>query len=131
MFVGSEETLDDLWRQLLEVVRSLEDTPPESADLWLELRSRRDDLRRAIAALRPDDPAAMQSELSRLMAMRDALLTTRPNVAAMGAAGQGYDGLAEAQEMAWEFDRGQGRHELESRIRDLERRIEVAERRNS
>jgi len=126
----SEMSRDDIRNELSTIVGSLIETDDRDFAAKAVLRGRQHELRQEIA-LRPataDELVWLRRELGRLKATVERHLEARPNVAAMGDGGEGGgNGLAEAQQMVWDYDESTGWKRTRSRIGAIERRIAEAE----
>lgn len=116
---------DELLRQLSAASKQLQDLPAEAFAERADLRHLQNALRAALAP--PGDgrtAASLRTEIDQLETRLDRLHRNRPNVAASGGSGEGGgDGIAEAQVLAGDYDRGQDRTAIEARIAELRRAL--------
>lgn len=99
-------------------------------DAWPgDLYERRQALRQEVTS-RPPNPSeidTLERELIGVRARLDEISRNRPDVSGAGDGGQSAgSGIAEAQEMAFEYDRTSGAKSLTERIAFIEARIERA-----
>lgn len=117
---------EELRRELAAIVEQLSDLPPDAFSERVRLRELQTSLRALLAE--PTEGRtreSLESELEQLTRRLERLLEDRPNVGAMSDGGHGGDGLAQAQQMAWDYDEGQGRRDLDRRIKQIRRALEA------
>lgn len=117
---------EELRRELSSIVEQLADLPPDAFAERVRLRELQTSLRALLAE--PTEGrtrASLETELRQLTRRLEQLLQDRPNVGAMSDGGHGGDGLAQAQQMAWDYDEGQGRQDLARRIKEIRRALEA------
>jgi hypothetical protein len=125
----SEMSRDDIRNELSVIVGSLINTDDRDFAAKAVLRGRQHELRQEIS-LRPataDELVWLRRELGRLKATVQRHLEARPGVAAMGDGSEGGgNGLAEAQQLGWDYDESTGWKRTSARIGAIERRIAEA-----
>jgi hypothetical protein len=125
----SEMSRDDIRNELSAIVGSLIETDDRDFAAKAVLRGRQHELRQEIS-LRPataDELVWLRRELGRLKATVQRQLEARPNVAAMSDGGEGGgNGLAESQQLVWDYDESTGWKRTRARIGAIERRIAEA-----
>lgn len=117
---------EELRRELSRIVEQLSELPPDAFTERVRLRDLQSSLRALLAE--PTEGRtreSLETELEQLTKRLERLLEERPNVGAMSDGGQGGDGLAQSQQMAWDYDAGQGRGDMEQRIREIRRALEA------
>lgn len=117
---------EELRRELSSIVEQLSDLPPDAFSERVRLRDLQTSLRALLAE--PTEGRtreSLETELVQLTKRLERLLENRPNVGAMSDGGQGGDGLAQSQQMAWDYDEGQGRPDLDRRIKEIRRALEA------
>lgn len=117
---------EELRRELSSIVEQLSDLPPDAFSERVRLRELQTSLRALLAE--PTEGRtreSLETELEQLTRRLERLLEERPNVGAMSDGGQGGDGLAQSQQMAWDYDQGQGRSDLDRRIKEIRRALEA------
>ncbi len=117
---------EELRRELSSIVEQLSDLPPDAFSERVRLRDLQTSLRALLAE--PTEGRtreSLETELEQLTIRLERLLENRPNVGAMSDGGQGGDGLAQSQQMAWDYDQGQGRPDLDHRIKEIRRALEA------
>lgn len=117
---------EELRRELSSIVEQLSDLPPDAFSERVRLRDLQTSLRALLAE--PTEGRtreSLEAELEQLTRRLERLLENRPNVGAMSDGGQGGDGLAQSQQMAWDYDAGQGRQDLDHRIREIRRALDA------
>lgn len=117
---------EELRRELSWIVEQLSDLPADAFAERVRLRDLQSSLRALLAE--PTEGRtrdSLQAELEQLTKRLERLLERRPNVGAMSDGGQGGDGLAQSQQMAWDYDQGQGRPGFEQRIREIRRALDA------
>lgn len=117
---------EELRRELSSIVEQLAELPPDAFSERVRLRDLQTSLRALLAE--PTEGRtreSLEAELEQLTSRLERLLENRPNVGAMSDGGQGGDGLAQSQQMAWDYDEGQGRQDLDRRIREIRRALEA------
>lgn len=121
--------LDEVRRELAQILDRLHELPDNSFAERSRLRSRQHALRAEAAALReelPQDRDALHTELRQLKRRLERIIEQRGNVAAGGyGGGTGGDSgsVAFFDRLARDVDRAQGRAEVEARIREVRRRL--------
>ena len=123
----SEMTNDEIRVELSAIAIELADHHDDS---WPgALYERRQALRHEVTS-RPPNPAevdTLERELVGIRSRLEAIRANRPDVSGAGDGGQSAgSGIAEAQEMAFEYDRTSGAKSLVERIAFIEARIENA-----
>lgn len=124
--IVSKPEREELRRELSSIVEKLSDLPPDAFSERVRLRDLQTSLRALLAE--PTEGRtreSLETELEQLTKRLERLLENRPNVGAMSDGGQGGDGLAQSQQMAWDYDAGQGRQDLHRRITEIRRALEA------
>lgn len=117
---------EELRRELASIVEQLSELPDDAFSERVHLRDLQTSLRAVLAE--PTEGRtreSLETELRQLTRRLERLLEDRPNVGAMSDGGQGGDGLAQSQQMAWDYDEGQGRPDLNRRIKEIRRALEA------
>lgn len=117
---------EELRRELSSIVEQLSELPEDAFSERVRLRDLQTSLRAVLAE--PTEGRtreSLETELRQLTRRLERLLEDRPNVGAMSDGGQGGDGLAQSQQMAWDYDEGQGRPDLNRRIKEVRRALEA------
>jgi hypothetical protein len=124
----SDMSNDDIRTELSAIAVELTELPDDAFSRRVELRDRRSELRAEIGSrpIAASDVASMRREIAGLQRRMAEILEQRPNIAAMADGGEGQRGMAENQQLGWDYDAGTGRHGIHERIRFLERRIAEA-----
>ncbi len=122
----SELSSDEIRLELATIVDGLIAADDRDFATKAALRSRQQELRQEIAQ-RPvtaDEVESLRRELDRLKVSLERHLEARPNVAAMSDGGEGGgNGLAESQQLVWDYDESTGWKDIRRRIGAIERRI--------
>jgi HAMP domain-containing protein len=122
----SELTGDEIRTELAAIVDALIAADDRDFATRAALRGRQQALRQEIGS-RPamaDEVESLRRELDRLKVSLDRHLDARPNVAAMSDGGEGGgNGLAESQQLVWDYDESTGWKQIRSRIGAIERRL--------
>ncbi|MDJ0962502.1 MAG: hypothetical protein QNJ88_17775 [Acidimicrobiia bacterium] len=118
-------TNDQIRQELSSIAMQLTELPGDDFSTRSELRDRRLVLREEIARrpIAPADLDSMRRELVGLHRRMAEILDERPIVAGMADGGGGEAGMAEAQELGWDYDAATGRNAIAERIAFLQRRI--------
>ena len=117
---------EELRRELASIAEQLSELPDDAFSERVRLRDLQTSLRAVLAE--PTEGRtreSLETELRQLTRRLERLLVDRPNVGAMSDGGQGGDGLAQSQQMAWDYDEGQGRPGLNRRIKEIRRALEA------
>lgn len=124
----SDLSNDDIRHELSAIAVELTELPDDAFSRRVELRDRRSALRAEIATrpIAASDVASMRREIAGLQKRLAEILDQRPNIAAMSDGGEGQRGMAENQQLGWDYDAGTGRYAIHDRIAFLERRIAEA-----
>jgi len=121
-------TNDQIRQELSGIAIQLTELPSDDFSTRSDLRDRRLVLREEIARrpIASEDLESMRRELVGLYRRMAAILDERPIVAGMADGGGGEAGMAEAQELGWDYDAATGRNAVAERIAFIQRRIAEA-----
>jgi hypothetical protein len=125
----SELTSDEIRLELAAIIDGLIAADDRDFATKAALRGRQHELRQEIGR-RPataDEVVSLRREIDRLKVSLQRHLEDRPNVAAMSDGGEGGgNGLAESQQLVWDYDEATGWKRTRARIGAIERRIAEA-----
>jgi hypothetical protein len=122
-------TNDEIRQELSSIAIQLTELPGDDFSSRSDLRARRLVLREEISRrpIAAEDVASMRRELVGLQRRHEEILKDRPIVAGMGDGGGGEAGMAEAQELGWDYDEATDRDAIAERIAFIARRITEAD----